>query len=57
MFDVPGVIDQRDELEIHTQLQYRRAGAFGAAGFDLLFDLYCVAEIQGALIETDKSTD
>ena len=45
MLDVSRVIDERHKLEIRSQLQYRRAGAVSAAGFDLLYDLCRVETI------------
>ena len=45
MFDVSGVADQRHQLTVHSQLQYRCAGALDSAGLDLLFDLYRVEEV------------
>jgi len=40
MFDVSGVADQRHQLTVHSQLQYRRAGVADTASLDLLFDIY-----------------
>jgi hypothetical protein len=45
VLDVSRLVDERHQLEIRSQLQYRRAGAVGAAGLDLLYDLYRVEEV------------
>jgi len=45
VLDVPRLVDQRHQLQIRSQLQYRSAGAVSAAGFDLLYDLCRVEEV------------
>ena len=57
MFDVSGVADQRHQLTVHSQLQYRGAGALDTAGLDFLFDIYSLTEIQEPLITRIKYTD
>ena len=54
MFDVSGVADQRHQLTVHSQLQYRRAGVVSASGHDLLFDIYCVEKVSGPLMADDN---
>jgi ribosomal protein S27AE len=54
VFDVPRVVDQRYQLQVYSQFQYRGAGAFGAAGFDLLLDLHSFEKIQEPRINTDS---
>jgi len=45
MFDVSRVIDQRRQLTVHSQLQYRCFGVADTAGVDILFDLYCFEKV------------
>jgi len=45
MFDVPRCPDKRHQLQVYSQLQYRRAGSVGATGVDLLFDFYRVEKV------------
>ena len=49
VFDVSRLVDERHQLEIRSQLQCRRAGAVGTAGFDLLYDLCRVEKVQEPL--------
>jgi hypothetical protein len=45
VLDVSLGFNQRDQLEIYPQLQYRRAGVASASGRDLLFDLCCITKV------------
>jgi len=54
VFDVPRFVDQRYQLEVYTQLQYRGAGAFGAPGCDLLFDLCCIKTVWKPRMSSDN---
>jgi hypothetical protein len=45
VLDVSRLFNERHQREIHSQLQHRGAGAVGAAGLDLLYDLCRLEEV------------
>ena len=45
MLDVPDGLNQRHQLEVYSQLQYRRARPADASSRDLLFDLCYFAQV------------